>query len=84
MGNKINNTTLVTKISKLNKELKPKDYLRLLMQYFSCFDFQQKDKEAMLHSIKDESERRILKNLEYLDGHMALSKKFKRRKDVMS
>ena len=38
----------------------------------------------MLHSIKDEVERRILKNLEYLDGNMALNKKFKRRREEMT
>lgn len=38
----------------------------------------------MLHSIKDESERRILKNLEYLDGNLAISKKFKRRREEMT
>lgn len=38
----------------------------------------------MLHSIKDDADRRILKNLEYLDGNMALNKKFKRRREEMT
>ena len=83
-GAKISNTQLITKISQINKDLKPRDYLRLIMQYFHCFDFPQKDKDTMLHSIKDDADRRILKNLEYLDGNMALNKKFKRRREEMT
>lgn len=37
-GQKVNNTNLIKEISQISKDLVPKDYLRLLMQYFACFD----------------------------------------------
>ena len=35
---KVSNTDLVKLISQTSKELQPRDYLRILMIYFSCFD----------------------------------------------
>lgn len=83
-GKKINNTTLVKEISQISKDLSQTDYLRLLMQYFACFDLSPKDKDTMLKSIPNESHRIILQNMEYLDADMAHSKKFRRRKEEMT
>ena len=48
---KANNTAIVKMVSQISKELEPKDYLRLLMVYFACFELAPKDKETMLKSV---------------------------------
>jgi len=84
MGKKINNAELVKRVSQISKELQEYDYLRLLMVFFSCFDLSQKDKDTMLKSIPNEEHRLALQNMEFLDGNLVESKKFRRRKEEMS
>ena len=57
---RVNNTALVKAISQISKELNPRDYLRILMIYFVCFDLMPKDKQTMLKSFQKESYRDIL------------------------
>jgi len=54
---KANNTAIVKMVSQISKELEAKDYLRLLMVYFACFEMAPKDKETMLKSVTKESSR---------------------------
>jgi len=63
----------------LSKELQPKDYLRLLMVYFSVFELSQKDKDTMLKSVGKESFKEIVRNFELLDHERCDSGKFRRR-----
>lgn len=51
---KVSNTDLVKLISQTSKELQPKDYLRILMIYFACFDLAPKDKNTLLKSLQRE------------------------------
>jgi hypothetical protein len=48
------NTMIVKAVSQISKELEQKDYLRLLMIYFACFELSPKDKETMLKSVQKE------------------------------
>ena len=81
---RLNNTNLVKAISQISKELNPKDYLRILMIYFVCFDLMPKDKQTMLKSFQKESYRDILQNLELLDLSMAMATKFRRKHPEMT
>ena len=51
---KISNTALVKLISQTSKELQPRDYLRVIMIYFACFDLAPKDKNTLLKSFQRE------------------------------
>ena len=53
-------------ISQISKELNPRDYLRILMIYFICYDLKKEDKQTMLKSFQKESYREILQNQEFL------------------
>jgi len=75
---------VVKQVSQISKELNGKDYLRVLMIYFSVFDLSAKDKETMLKSLEKDSYREIIRNMEYLDMQIALATKFKRRAPEMS
>lgn len=76
---KANNTSIVKQVSVISKELQPKDYLRLLMVYFSVFELSQKDKDTMLKSVGRESFKDIVRNFELLDHERYSEGKFKRR-----
>jgi hypothetical protein len=80
----VNNTAVVKSVSQISKELAGKDYLRVLMVYFSVFDLSQKDKDTMLKSLEKESYREIVRNMEYLDVQIAIAQKFKRRYPEMT
>ena len=67
----ISNVALVKAISQISKELNPRDYLRILMIYFVCYDLRSGDKQTMLKSFQKESYREILQNLELLDASKA-------------
>ena len=56
----ISNVALVKAISQISKELNPRDYLRILMIYFVCYDLRSGDKQTMLKSFSKESYREIL------------------------
>ncbi len=47
---KISNTDLVRSISSMSKNLEARDYLRVIMIYFACFDLAPKDKNTLLKS----------------------------------
>ena len=47
-------------IIQISKSLAQKDYLRLLMVYFSCFDLAKKDKDTLVRSIENETHRMVL------------------------
>ena len=81
---KVSNTDLVKLISQTSKELQPRDYLRILMIYFSCFDLAQKDKNTLLKSLQREQHRDMLSNLEFLDPSMAIATKFRRKHPIMT
>jgi hypothetical protein len=81
---KVSNVTLVKTISQISKEVKPKDYLRIIMIYLACFDLPPKDKSTLLKSLAKESFRDMLNNLELIDSSMAFAKKFRRKQPMMS
>jgi len=58
--NKANNTAIIKAVSQISKELDPRDYMRMLMVYFACFELAQKDKETMLKSITKEGSREAI------------------------
>mmetsp|Transcript_47818 Transcript_47818/g.64836 ORF Transcript_47818/g.64836 Transcript_47818/m.64836 type:complete len:132 (+) Transcript_47818:246-641(+) len=64
---KVNNTMLVKAISQVGKDLTEKDYLRMLMIYFACYDLSPKDRETLCKSVPRACHREVLKNMEYLD-----------------
>lgn len=71
--NKASNTSLVKQVSQISKELNPKDYLRLLMVYFSVFELSEKDKDTMLKSCGKENYKETIRNLVYLDHSQAIA-----------
>mmetsp|Transcript_28941 Transcript_28941/g.35822 ORF Transcript_28941/g.35822 Transcript_28941/m.35822 type:complete len:171 (+) Transcript_28941:1170-1682(+) len=81
---KISNTQLVKEISQTSKELQPRDYLRVIMLYFSCFDLAPKDKNTLLKSLQKETYREILQNMEFLDSSIASATKFRRKHPIMT
>jgi hypothetical protein len=68
----------------MSKNLEPRDYLRVIMIYFACFDLAPKDKNTLLKSFQKEQYREILQNLEFLDASMATATKFKRKHPIMT
>ena len=82
--NKASNTSLVKQVSQISKELNPKDYLRLLMVYFSVFELSEKDKDTMLKSCGKENYKETIRNLVYLDHSQAIAQKFKRKLPEMT
>lgn len=81
---KANNTAIVKLVSQMSKELEAKDYLRLLMVYFACFEMAPKDKETMLKSVQKESFRDAMQNLTYLNPALAKETKFRRKHPEMT
>jgi len=75
---------LVKAISQIGKDLAEKDYLRLLMIYFACYDLSPRDRETLLKSIPKECHREVLKNLEYLDPSITMAEKFRRKMPDMT
>lgn len=71
-------------MSQISKELEAKDYLRLLMVYFACFEMAPKDKETMLKSVQKESSRDAMQNLSYLNPALAKETKFRRKHPEMT
>ena len=81
---KISNTQLVKEISQTSKELQPRDYLRVIMLYFACFELAPKDKNTLLKSLQKEQYREILQNMEFLDSSIARATKFRRKHPIMT
>jgi len=81
---KANNTSIVKAVSQISKELEARDYLRLLMIYFSCFEMAPKDKETMLKSVTKETARDAIQNLKYLNPSLENESKFRRKHPEMT
>jgi hypothetical protein len=81
---KANNTAIVKAVSQISKELDARDYLRLLMVYFACFEMAPKDKETMLKSVTKENHRDAIQNLVYLNPALASESKFRRKHPEMT
>ena len=64
--------------------MQPRDYLRVIMLYFACFDLAPKDKNTLLKSLQKENYREVLQNMEFLDPGMSSATKFRRKHPIMT
>lgn len=82
-GREVSNMDIIRGITKISKDISREDHTRLLLQYLTCYELSEKDRN-MITSIQDDTFEQILENLPYVFPEFEQGKKLQRRIEKIS